>query len=71
VPRASSRAVAAAGAFTVKAGPTHVEVVGTDPALGMPQRLALMQSDARLTGCTIESCGFDGERFTARLRRPS
>jgi hypothetical protein len=55
----------------VKAGPTHVEVVGTDPALGMPQLLALMQSDARLAGCSIESCGYDGQRFTARLRRSS
>ena len=63
-PSVTARAVP----FLVKAGKTHVEVTATDKALGMRELVQVMQTDANLAKCVIESCSFDGELFQARLR---
>lgn len=54
--------------FVVKAGKTHVDVRATDKALGMRELLEVMRADPNLAKCAIESCAFDGQFFTARLR---
>ena len=54
--------------FLMKVGKTHVEVTATDKALGMRELLQVMQKDANLSKCVIESCSFDGSLFAARLR---
>jgi hypothetical protein len=47
----------------------HVKVQATDRSLGMGDLLAAMKADAKLHNCIIEQCAFDGELFTAVLRR--
>ena len=54
--------------FLMKVGKTHVEVTATDKALGMRELLQVMQKDANLSKCVIESCSFDGSLFAAKLR---
>ena len=54
--------------FLMKVGKTHVDVTATDKALGMRELLQVMQKDANLSKCVIESCSFDGSLFAARLR---
>ena len=54
--------------FLMKASKTHVEVTATDKALGMRELLQVMQKDANLSKCVIESCSFDGQYFAATLR---
>lgn len=48
---------------------SRVKVQATDRSLGMGDLLAAMKSDAKLHNCIIEQCAFDGEMFTAVLRR--
>ena len=65
---ATAAPVAKTVPFLVKASKTHVEVTATDKALGMRELLQVMQTDANLSKCVIEACGFDGQLFHARLR---
>ncbi len=55
--------------FVFQASGRHVRVQATDRALGMGELLATMKADPKLQGCVIEQCAFDGELFTAVLRK--
>jgi len=60
-------AMAQSGQFVFQASKTHVDVRATG-GLGMRELAAAMQADPNLHKCVVETCGFDGESFTARLR---
>jgi hypothetical protein len=56
------------GHFEFRTTLTHVHVRATSKSIGMPELAAVMRKDPNLHNCVVETCGFDGQAFTAVLR---
>ena len=68
-PRLAPPAAVQAPRFVFQAHGAHVQVQATDRSLGVAELLTTMKADPKLHNCVIEQCAFDGDLFTAVLRR--
>jgi hypothetical protein len=69
MPTRLASASAVQARFVFQAQGSHVTVRATDRALGLADLMGILATDPKLQGCVIEQCAFDGELFTALLRK--